>query len=78
MTEVSGVECLFSADGRIQVRRIKLHEEWLPVEQGRQWVDEQGHHILVMFPGSHVQELLLSRETLQWQTLARHSGSLVV
>ncbi len=78
MIKVTGVDCLFDIDGRVHVRRIKFHEEWLPVEQGRQWLDEQGHHVLIMTSGSAVQELLLSRETLQWQMPAPRAGSPII
>lgn len=78
MIEVTAVDCLFEAESQIHVRRIKLQQEWLPVEQGRQWQDEQGHHVLIMTPGTVVQELLLSRQTLQWQIRVRHDSFPVV
>lgn len=64
MEEIA-VECTFSPEG-IRVHRIRPADRWLPVEQGRQWVDEAGRHVLVMVPGQQAQELLLRRETLSW------------
>lgn len=61
-----GVECKFMSSGRVQVRRIWVEESWLPVEQGRQWVDEAGRHVLVMLPDQQVRELLLQAQTLDW------------
>ena len=63
--EKVAVECTFSPEG-VRVHRIRPAEQWLPVEQGRQWEDEAGHHVLVMVPGQQAQELLLQRETLSW------------
>jgi hypothetical protein len=61
-----GVECQFRADGRVMVRRIRLDGQWLPVEQGRQWVDPEGRHVLIMRPGRPAEELLLRKETMTW------------
>lgn len=60
------VDCVISSDGRIRVRRIKLEGGWVSVEQGRQWEDEIGRHVLVMIGGTMVWELRLSRKTLRW------------
>lgn len=77
MSEPLAVDCLFHEDGRITVRRIKLDGSWVPVDQGRQWLDENGRHLLVIIPGHDVAELLLSPFTLQWQLLPRRSGPAV-
>jgi len=61
-----GVDCQFRADGRVVVQRIRLEGKWLPVEQGRQWVDDEGRHVLIMLLGQSVQELLLRKETMTW------------
>jgi hypothetical protein len=37
------------------------------VEQGRQWRDEAGLHVMVLLAGSRVAELLLARDALTWQ-----------
>jgi hypothetical protein len=47
------------------------------VEQGRQWQDENGRHVLVMRPGRQVEELLLSGETLRWEIVPRRGRQIV-
>ena len=61
-----GVDCQFQADGRVMVQRIYLDNQWRTVEQGRQWVDHEGRHILLMLPGQPVQELVLGKEMMTW------------
>lgn len=61
-----GVDCQFRLDGRVIVYRVHLENRSVPVEQGRQWVDHEGRHVLIMFPGQPVQELLLRKDTLTW------------
>ncbi|MCI0577557.1 MAG: hypothetical protein L0331_15325 [Chloroflexi bacterium] len=61
-----GVECRFAADGTLEVQRIYLDGRWLAVEQGRQWVDQLGRHVLVMLPGNQPRELLLRPDTMTW------------
>jgi hypothetical protein len=78
MSEPIAVDCEFDEDGFVRVRRIKLDDHWLHVEQGRQWLDENGRHILIMIPGSEVQEILLSPGTLQWQLLPHRMGPPIV
>ncbi len=62
-----GVECTFEKNGRCRVRRIQIKDNWVVVEQGRQWVDRQGRHVLVRVPGQPVQEILLKPETMTWE-----------
>jgi hypothetical protein len=64
---VIGVDCVFKRDGRCQIKRIEVDGRWRVVEQGRQWVDRQGRHVLVRLPGRPVQELVLKRDTLTWE-----------
>ena len=61
------VECLFEPDGRIQVRRVGLDGHWQSVGQGRQWVDQDGRHILVMLANNQTGELLLRAGALTWE-----------
>jgi hypothetical protein len=75
MTRPIGVDCLFYPDGRIRLRRIKLGDQWVAVEQGRQWQDENGRHILIIIPGQEVQEILLNPDSLHWQLLPRQGGT---
>lgn len=60
------VDCTFDEDGRVRVRRIRLGRPWRPVEQGRQWVDDEGRHVLIMLSGG-VSELVLRADTLAWE-----------
>lgn len=62
-----GVDCVFNLDGTISVRRIKERGEWIPVEQGRQWVDRGGRHVLIMFGGQPAREIWLRSDTLTWE-----------
>jgi hypothetical protein len=67
MTETTiGVDAVFAVNGRIQVRRIELDGRWLPVEQGRHWLDGAGLHVLVLVNG-HVREIRLPPDTLIWE-----------
>ncbi len=60
------VDCTFDGDGRVRVRRIRQGRPWQTVEQGRQWVDADGRHVLIMLAGE-VSELLLRADTLIWE-----------
>ena len=60
------VDCTFDEDGRVRVRRIRLGKPWQNVEQGRQWADADGRHVLIMLPDG-VHELLLRADTLTWE-----------
>lgn len=66
-----GVECSFAVDGRVHVRRIEIGGSWQPVEQGRQWQDNAGRHVLILRPGEQVEELLLRAEDQTWWLLPR-------
>ena len=72
------VECTFTPAG-VHVRRIQRAGGWQAVEQGRQWLDEAGRHLLIMIPGEPAQELLLRRETLSWELRpAGHSSPQII
>ena len=60
------VDCTFDETGRVRVRRVRLGRPWQPVEQGRQWADADGRHVLVMLDGA-VRELVLRADTLAWE-----------
>ena len=64
-----GVDCSFSPDGSVKVKKVLLNGRWQTVGQGRQWVDENGRHVLIMLPGDEVRELVLQPSTLRWQLL---------
>lgn len=63
------VECSFDAGGEVRVRRVKLAGRWRMIEQGRQWQDAEGRHVLVILPDRipGVRELLLRADTLTWE-----------
>ena len=62
-----GVECRFLSEGNVEVQRIQIDGRWLTVEQGRQWVDRGGRHVLIMARGMAEQELNLRSDTMTWQ-----------
>lgn len=62
-----GVECKFETDGTVRIYRVRLEQSWISVEQGRQWVDQIGRHVLIMLPDEGVQEIHLRPDTLTWQ-----------
>ena len=62
-----GVECVFGKEGDVQVRRVQINIAWIPVGQGRQWLDDDGRHVLIMLPNNQVRELILSPDALVWQ-----------
>ena len=64
-----GVDCQFEVDGTIRVRRIFVDSRWLPVSQGRQWIDNLGRHVLVMMPDGPAQEIRLQPDTMTWELL---------
>jgi hypothetical protein len=70
-----GVDCLFEANGRLRIRRIEQNGRWQAVEQGRQWQDERGRHVLIMLPGQLPQELLLRGDGLTWELLGENGRS---
>ena len=78
MTTNVTVDCTISRNGRVWVRRIKLDEAWLVVEQGRQWQDENGRHVLVMHPEGRVEELLLSAQSLRWELVPQRRGTQLI
>ncbi|MDX1415443.1 MAG: hypothetical protein R3293_14700 [Candidatus Promineifilaceae bacterium] len=65
-----GVDCRFEQNGQVQVRRMAVGDSWLVVEPGRQWIDEDGRHVLIMVPGGRVFEIVLSPETLTWKLVS--------
>ncbi len=70
-----GVDCRFSPDGSVQVKSVLLNGRWRPVGQGRQWVDENGRHVLIMLPSNEVRELVLRPEGLFWVLVEHRSSS---
>ncbi len=78
MNEKIAVDCTIGRNGRVWIRRIKRDEKWLVIDQGRQWQDEDGRHVLVMHPAGQVEELLLSARSLCWEIVPpRHSTQII-
>lgn len=70
------VRCVFALNGEVQVQQIERHGRWLSIGQGRQWLDDEGRHVLALLPTHEVVELLLQPSTLTWvmrSTTARHT-----
>ena len=68
-----GVDCRFYEDGSIQVVQIAGDQAWFTVEQGRQWVDKLGRHVLIMFADGTVKEICLRPDTMTWHILDAES-----
>jgi hypothetical protein len=62
-----GVDCTIYSDGNVEIRRIKIKDEWLEVTQGRQWEDQGGRHVVILIAGSESNHLVLKRDTLKWE-----------
>lgn len=68
------VDCRFAEDGAVQVRKVQLNGRWQSVGQGRQWLDKNGRHVLIMLPGNEVHELVLQPGSLSWRMVEVGSG----
>jgi hypothetical protein len=69
------VDCLFEPDGQVRVRRIGFDGHWQSVGQGRQWLDENGRHVLIMLPNQQTAELRLRPDSLSWELIRRQPAS---
>ncbi len=74
MQKQIGVECRFAVDGTVDVGRIYLDGSWQPVGQGRQWVDGNGRHVLVLLQEDEPREILLLPKSMTWVLLPVGSG----
>lgn len=77
MTQI-GVDCSFTPNGNIRVKRVQLNGRWQVVEQGRQWVDANGRHVLVMLPNQQAREIVLRPDTLVWEMKLSRTDAIVV
>lgn len=68
------VDCMFDLNGDVRLRRVRINQQWQHVDQGRQWQDEHGRHLLVMTLDGHLRELIL-RPSLRWEIGQRAPGS---
>jgi len=57
-----GVECLFTEDGDFMIKALQIDNQWKQVQQGRQWVDNEGRHVLVILPDEQTVEIRLRAE----------------
>ena len=61
------VTAKFEIDGQIKPETFTWLDNTYPVVSiGRRWMDEAGHHVLVMVPDNRILELLLSSADLRW------------
>jgi hypothetical protein len=74
------VDCTFKTDGSVRVRRVEIEGAWWSVEQGRQWMDEYGRHVLIMLPNNQVREIILRADSLTWEmvTVSSSQGPQIV
>lgn len=68
------VNCHFEATGRVRISYVLDDGRRLPVEQGRQWRDDAGLHVLVMLAGAGAHRLSLRRDSLLWQLQPAGAG----
>ena len=73
-----GVDCRFLIDGSVIVKRIQLDDQWLQIEQGRQWIDSSGRHVLVRLLDGKTGEILLDPETMVWQFKTKTGGQIEI
>ncbi len=70
INESVDIEARFEAGGAVHPRRFMRGGAWHNVSDvGRQWVDADGRHVLVMTAGRQTFELLLERESLCWRII---------
>jgi hypothetical protein len=68
--EPTAVEVHFESDGAVRPRRFTWNQDWLNVSDvGRQWMSQDGRHVLVLTGAQHTFELLLQRESLTWRVV---------
>jgi hypothetical protein len=61
------VDCTFLTDGSVRVRRVEIAGSWWSVGQGRQWVDSNGCHVLIMLPNNQIREIILRADSMSWE-----------
>ena len=65
--EPTAIDAGFETNGAVRPRRFTQDQGWLEVSDvGRQWIDKDGRHVLVMVGDRQIYELLLRRESLTW------------
>jgi hypothetical protein len=61
-----GVDCVFSPDGSVRIRRVQFRGKWKAVSQGRQWLDQHGRHVLIMLSANESREIVFRPDTMAW------------
>ncbi len=61
------VDCRFKRNGSVRVRRVAIEGDWVSVGQGRQWVDGNGRHLLIMLPNNQIRQITLRADTMTWE-----------
>ena len=74
------VDCTFKSDGSVRVRRVEIENSWGSVGQGRQWVDSNGRHVLIMLPNNQIREIILRSDSMTWEmvTVSSSKGPQIV
>lgn len=77
--EPTAVRAVFDPEGRIRPQTFVWGgQQWPVTDVGRQWVDDDGvHHVLVMISGPRTFELRLDPTVLRWE-VRRIAGSTTV
>ena len=73
MKQIS-VDCTFKTDGSVRVRRVEIAGDWMSVGQGRQWVDGNGRHVLIMLPNNQIRQITLRADTMTWELVTVSSA----
>lgn len=73
-----GVEAVTAEDGTVQVHRVRISGKWRQASQGRQWLEPNGRHVLIMLEGREVHEIMLRSDTLMWQLVHSRADTTVV
>jgi hypothetical protein len=73
MKQIS-VDCTFKSNGSVRVRRVEIEGSWWSVGQGRQWVDGNGRHVLIMLPNNQIREIILRADSMTWEMVTVSSG----
>jgi hypothetical protein len=73
-----GVECRFMEDGTLMVKALQIDNYWQQVQQGRQWVDHKGRHVLIILPDEQTAELRLRPDTFTWELIKNRGKGLTV
>jgi hypothetical protein len=74
MEKVEVTACSDKGGNMIPVRMIWNGQVYEIGSTGRQWVDEEGQHILIMFNDGRVLELLYEQDKNHWYLIRKIKG----